>query len=290
MPSLIDFRRRIRSVKNTQQITRALKMVSAAKLRRAQDRVIAARPYSRSLRELLGNLAAAAANDERLAESPLLAARDPKRVELVLMTSDTGRAGAFNANLTRAAERFFAERAESKGGIVAVGKKGRDHFRKQGRAVNAEYLGVLNKIEYSTAAGIASSLIERFRAGEIDAVYLMYNEFKSVLTQTVTMVPVLPVRLPASGDQKSGAVDYIYEQPPLDMLERLLPRYVETTIFQGMLETSAAEHAARMTAMDSATKNAGEVIDHLTLTMNRARQAAITKEIIEVVSGAAAQD
>ena len=286
MPSLIDIRRRIRSVKNTQQITRALKMISAVKLRRAQERVLAARPYAQSLRELLENLAAAAQSDDRLAESPLLEHRDEKRVQLILMTSDSGRAGAFNANLTRGMDRYFAERAGNDVELIAVGKKGRDYYRRRQRPLQGEYIGVLNTPAFGTAADIARETVRRFREREIDAVYLMYNEFKSAMSQKVLLTRVLPVELP----QREEKIDYIYEQPPLEMLERLLPRYVETAIYQGMLETSASEHAARMMAMDSATTNAGKVINTLTLTMNRARQAAITKEIIEVVSGAAAQD
>jgi len=286
MPSLIDIRRRIRSVKNTQQITRALKLISAAKLRRAQDRVIAARPYARSLKELLGNLAAASASDERLAESALLAHREEKTVQLILMTSDQGRAGAFNANLTRGADRFFADRP-IEFELVTVGRKGRDYYRRYGRTILSEHIGVLTRPAYSTAADIARATIERFRKAEIDAVYLMYNEFRSVLSQKVVVNRILPVDLP---EKKEETLDYIFEQPPAEMLEHLLPRYVEVSLFQGMLETAAAEHAARMTAMDAATTNAGKVIDRLTLFMNRARQAAITKEIIEVVSGAAAQE
>ena len=284
MPSLIDIRRRIRSVKNTQQITRALKLISASKLRRAQDRVIAARPYSQNLRTLLANLTAAAAGDDRLAESLLLAHREERRVAIILMTSDMGRAGAFNANLVRASDRFIADRSGIEPELITVGKKGRDHYRKRSWRIVAEHLGILTRPEYSSAEKIAEATIERFRKAEIDAVYLIYNEFKSVLSQKLTTVKVLPVELP----EKKEVRNYIFEQPPAEMLERLLPRYVGTTIYQGMLETAAAEHAARMTAMDSATSNAGKVIDHLTLTMNRARQAAITKEIIEVVSGAAA--
>ncbi len=286
MPSLIDIRRRIRSVKNTQQITRALKMVSAAKLRRAQERVIAARPYAQSIRELLENVAGAAAAEPDLSSSPLLAHREEKRVQLILMTSDTGRAGAFNANLTRGADRFFAERAGTEQEVVAVGKKGRDYYRRNARTIRGEYIGVLNRPDYQTASEIARATIQRFRDQEIDAVYLVYNEFKSAIAQKLSTTRILPVELPERADQP----DYIYEQPPLEMLERLLPRYVEVSIYRGMLETSAAEHAARMTAMEAATTNAGKVIDTLTLNMNRARQAAITKEIIEVVSGASAQE
>ncbi len=286
MPSLIDIRRRIRSVKNTQQITRALKMVSAAKLRRAQERAVAGRPYAQSMRELLENVAAAAAGDPDLGANPLLARREEKRVQVILMTSDTGRAGSFNASLTRASDRFFGERGGAELEVVTVGKKGRDYYRRKSFNIRGEYIGVLQPPAYGTAAEIARETIRRFRDQEIDAVYLVYNEFKSVLTQTVSVSKILPVELPERQDRP----DYIYEQPPLEMLERLLPRYVEVSLYRGMLETSAAEHAARMTAMDAATTNAGKVIDTLTLNMNRARQAAITKEIIEVVSGAAAQD
>jgi F-type H+-transporting ATPase subunit gamma len=288
MPSLIDIRRRIRSVKNTQQITRALKMVSAAKLRRAQERAIAARPYAQSMRELLANVAAAAEDDPDLAECALLANREEKRVQVILLTSDTGRAGAFNANLVRGAERFFEEHSGAQGEVVAVGKKGRDFYRRLPRGVAAEYIGVLNKPKYETAAEIARQTIERFRKGEIDSVYLIYNEFKSVLSQKLTTTRVLPVDLHAQGEKAADKTDYIFEQPPVEMLDHLLPRYIEISIFHAMLETGAAEHAARMTAMDAATRNAGEVIKKVTLAMNRARQAAITKEIIEVVSGAAA--
>ena len=286
MPSLIDIRRRIRSVKNTQQITRALKMVSAAKLRRAQERVVAGRPYAQSIRELLENVASAAASDPDLGDSPLLAHREEKRIKLILMTSDTGRAGAFNSNLTRSADRFFVDKGGEQQEVLAVGKKGRDYYRRAQRTISAEYIGVLNKPDYATAAEIAKETIRRFRDQEIDAVYLIYNEFKSVISQKVFTTRVLPVELP----EQENKLDYLYEQPPLELLERLLPRYVEVMIYRGMLETSAAEHAARMTAMEAATTNAGKVIDTLTLNMNRARQAAITKEIIEVVSGASAQD
>jgi F-type H+-transporting ATPase subunit gamma len=286
MPSLIDIRRRIRSVKNTQQITRALKMVSAAKLRRAQERVVAGRPYAQSIRELLENVASAAASDPDLGDSPLLAHREEKRIQLILMTSDTGRAGAFNSNLTRSADRFFVDKGGEQQEVLAVGKKGRDYYRRAQRTISAEYIGVLNKPDYATAAEIAKETIRRFRDQEIDAVYLIYNEFKSVISQKVFTTRVLPVELP----EQENKLDYLYEQPPLELLERLLPRYVEVMIYRGMLETSAAEHAARMTAMEAATTNAGKVIDTLTLNMNRARQAAITKEIIEVVSGASAQD
>ncbi|MDQ6707217.1 MAG: ATP synthase F1 subunit gamma [Acidobacteriota bacterium] len=286
MPSLIDIRRRIRSVKNTQQITKAMKMVSAAKLRRAQDRVISARPYAALLREVLGNLAAAAPSDERAASSPMLANRPENRIELLFFTSDKGLAGAFNSNLIKASQKFFAEHAGAEMHLVLVGRKGRDFYRKRHGTITGEYINLLGKIQYSDAAAIARVTTQRFIDGEIDAVYALNNDFKSVLSQKLSISRLLPVQAPEQTDNQ----DYIFEQPPLDMLERLLPRYLEVEVYRAMLETSAAEHAARMTAMDSASSNAGDVIDRLTLNMNRVRQAAITKEIIEVVSGASAAE
>ncbi|MGI8988355.1 MAG: ATP synthase F1 subunit gamma [Bryobacteraceae bacterium] len=286
MPSLIDIRRRIRSVKNTQQITKAMKMVSAAKLRRAQDRVIAARPYAALLREVLGNLAAAAASDERAASSPMLANRPENRIEMLFFTSDKGLAGAFNSNLIKASQKFFADHANAEMHLVLVGRKGRDYYRKRHGTITGEHINVLGKIQYSEAAAIARVTTQRFIDGEIDAVYALNNDFKSVMSQKLSMSRLLPVQAPEQAENR----DYIFEQPPLDMLERLLPRYLEVEVYRAMLETSAAEHAARMTAMDSASSNAGDVIDTLTLNMNRVRQAAITKEIIEVVSGASASE
>jgi len=285
MPSLIDIRRRIKSVRNTQQITKAMKMVSAAKLRRAQDRVIASRPYGSALRALLADVAAAAGSDERVASHPLLARRPEKRIQLVLVTSDKGLAAAFNSNLTKAAVRFAEEHNEAVIKFELIGRKGRDFFRKRSAPITGEHLGMA-KANYEDAVAIAQKLMERVRNEEIDAVYLLYNEFKSVMAQRVTLTQVLPVALPPQGD----AVDFIFEQPPLEMLETLLPRYVEIEIYRALLESAAAEHAARMTAMDAATSNAAEMIDSLTLYMNRVRQASITKEIIEVVSGAAAAE
>jgi F-type H+-transporting ATPase subunit gamma len=284
MPSLIDIRRRIRSVKNTQQITKAMKMVSAAKLRRAQDRVIAARPYAGTLRQVLGNVAAAAAADERVAANPLLAQRPERRVVLVLVTADKGLAGAFNSNLIKGAVKFAAERADAAIEYVLAGRKGRDYFRRRQAQVAGEHIGLTAKVRYEDAAEIAGTLMERFGKEEIDAVYVLYNEFKSVMSQKVTVTRVLPVEIP----REQQPVDYIYEQPPAELLAGLLPRYVEMEIYQPLLESAAAEHAARMTAMESATSNAAEMIENLTLYMNRVRQASITKEIIEVVSGALA--
>ena len=286
MPSLIDIRRRIRSVKNTQQITKAMKMVSAAKLRRAQDRVIAARPYGSLLRKVLANVAAAVASDERVASKPLLAQRPENRVLLVLLTSDKGLAGAFNSNLIKGAQRFVAEHSGTSIQMELVGRKGRDFFKKRGAAVAGEHIGLAAKAIYSDVAAIARQAIAMYCNEEIDAVYLLFNEFRSVVSQKLTLRRVLPVEMP----REAAPVDYIFEQPPAEMLDSLLPRYVEMEIFRAVLETAAAEHAARMTAMEAATSNAEEMIDKLTLYMNRVRQASITKEIIEVVSGAAAAE
>jgi F-type H+-transporting ATPase subunit gamma len=285
MPSLIDIRRRIRSVRNTQQITKAMKMVSAAKLRRAQDRVIASRPYGAALRGLLGDVAAAAASDERVSAQPLLARRAERHVQLVLITSDKGLAGAFNSNLIKAAQRFAEEHKPAVTDFLLIGRKGRDFFRKRGVPIMGEHLGMA-KVQYEDAVSIGQKLMERFRAEEIDAVYVLYNEFKSVMAQRVTLAQVLPMELP----QQTVPVDFIFETPPLEMLASLLPRYVEIELYRALLESAAAEHAARMTAMDAATSNAADMIESLTLYMNRVRQASITKEIIEVVSGAAAAE
>ncbi|HEV2445098.1 MAG TPA: ATP synthase F1 subunit gamma [Candidatus Sulfopaludibacter sp.] len=285
MPSLIDIRRRIRSVKNTQQITKAMKMVSAAKLRRAQDRVISARPYGALLRKVLGNVAAAMSS-EQAALQPLLARRDERRVLLVLVTSDKGLAGAFNSNTIKAAQRFAAERAGAAVSLELLGRKGRDFFRKRNANVAGEQIGLAAKVIYGEVAAIAQKAMAMYRAEEIDAVYLIYNEFKSVVAQKLIETRVLPVEMPA----QAAPVDYLFEQPPADMLAALLPRYVEMEFYRALLESAAAEHAARMTAMEAATSNAGEMIDKLTLYMNRVRQASITKEIIEVVSGAAAAE
>ncbi len=286
MPSLIDIRRRIRSVKNTQQITKAVKMISAVKLRRAQDRVIASRPYGALLRQVLGNVAAAAGSDERAAQNPLLAQRPEQRILLVLITSDMGKAGAFNSNLIKAAQRFLSEHSGAAVQLDLIGRKGRDFFRKRGVDIIGEHLGLAAKVNYVEVAAIARQASERFAKEEIDAVYLIYNEFKSVASQKLTLTRVLPVQVPQETEPK----EYIYQQPPAEMLSALLPRYVEVEFYRALLESTAAEHAARMTAMDAATSNAGEMIDKLTLYMNRVRQASITKEIIEVVSGAAAAE
>jgi F-type H+-transporting ATPase subunit gamma len=284
MPSLIDLRRRIRSVRNTQQVTKAMKMVSAAKLRRAQERVLAARPYAALYRQLRARVAAAVAGDERLAAHPLLARRPERHIVLVLFTADRGLAGAFNTNLIRAAQAFLRQHAGRQVELVTVGRKGRDFFRKRNVPIAAEYVGYSQRFRYADAAEVAGGLIGPFERGQTDAVYLLYNEFKSLVSARLTVSRLLPVE-PA---EQARPVDYIYEQPPAQLLAGLLPRYVEIAVYQALLESVAAEHAARMSAMDQATNNAGEMIARLTLFMNRVRQASITKELIEVVSGAEA--
>jgi F-type H+-transporting ATPase subunit gamma len=283
MPSLIDIRRRIRSVRSTQQITKAMKMVSAAKLRRATDRVISSRPYASMLREMLANVAAAApAGDDEA--SPLLRDRPERRIQLVLLTSDRGLAGAFNTNLIRAAQTFVNERGDAAIEFVTIGRKGRDYFIRRRWKLTGEHVGILNRPLYEDAAAIGRKLAQRVIDDEIDAVYVIYNEFRSVVAQTLTVRKILPVTAPQEGD----AIDYIYEQPPGQLLESLLPKYIELQVYTAMLETAASEHAARMTAMDAASSNAADMIERLTLYMNRVRQASITREIIEVVSGASA--
>ncbi len=285
MPSLIDIRRRVRSVRNMQQITKAMKMVSAAKLRRAQESALAARPYGKILGEMLANVAQAAASDPDAAH-PLLTVRPEKKVLLVVITADSGLAGGFNSNLIKLAQRFINEHPQADLTVEAIGRKGRDYFRRRGMKMLGEHTDVLRVIKYPDADRIASSIIERFSREEIDAVYLFVNEFKSVMAPNLTMRRILPIEVPASG----ATIDYIYEQPPAELLGSLLPRYIKLQIYRSLLETFAAYQAARMTAMDAATSNASDMIDKLTLYMNRVRQASITREIIEIVSGAAALD
>ncbi|HEX6649042.1 MAG TPA: ATP synthase F1 subunit gamma [Pyrinomonadaceae bacterium] len=292
MPNLLDIRRRIKSVKNTQQITKAMKMVSAAKLKRAQDRVVTARPFANKMTEVLGELAKRTDEDFH---HPLLDLRGDQRYLLVLITADKGLCGGFNTNLTKAAQAFMRENADKRVEIMAIGRKGRDFFRNRHATIAAEFVGLTGRgrVELSEALDVARSIINTYTEDTgIDKVFLIYNEFKSVLSQRVVLEQLLPVSRAKEeeADAKSARnlVDYIYEQPADEMFGRLLPRLVETQIFRALLESVASEQGARMTAMDSASKNASELIETLTLNMNRIRQAAITNEIIEVVSGAAA--
>jgi len=292
MPNLLDIRRRIKSVKNTQQITKAMKMVSAAKLKRAQDRVVTARPFANKMIEVIGELAKRTDEDFH---HPLLDIRGNERYLLVLITADKGLCGAFNTNLEKAAQAFIKENSSQTVELLAIGRKGRDFFRSRHAVIAGEYIGLTGKgrVEFSEALEVAGSIIKLYTEDEgIDKVFLIYNEFKSVLQQRVILEQLLPVARTEEEAPDSKApvslVDYIYEQPPAEIFAQLLPRLVETQIFRALLESIASEQGARMTAMDSASKNASELIDSLTLNMNRVRQAAITNEIIEVVSGAAA--
>jgi F-type H+-transporting ATPase subunit gamma len=283
MPTLLDIRRRIRSVKSTQQITRAMKMVAAARLRRAQERVFNARPYANQMMTLLSSLAAR--TEQR--SHPLLAVRPEEKVLLVLVTGDKGLCGAFNANLIRAAQSYLDEHHDRKVAMIAVGRKGRDFFRRRPVEMIAEYAGIFSRLEFTHAQEIAKQIIDLYSCEAVDAVDFIYNESKTILTQRLTRERYLPIKSlePTQGE---ALVDYIYEEPAGEIFAMLLPRYVEIEVYRALLESGASELAARMTAMDAATSNATEMIDSLTLHMNRVRQAAITREIIEVVSGAAA--
>jgi F-type H+-transporting ATPase subunit gamma len=295
MANLLDIRRRIKSVKNTQQITKAMKMVSAAKLKRAQERAVSARPFATKMAEVLTGLATHAGEDFH---HPLMDARGDERYLLVLVTADKGLAGAFNANIIKAAQAFINEHADKSVEILAVGRKGRDFFRRRGAEIVGEYVGLTGKgrIDHSEALEVARDVMRRFTEDErIDKVFVIFNEFRSVISQRVVVEQLLPVSRSeeetaegTDATQPQTFVEYIYEQPPAEIFRQLLPRLVETQIYRALLESVASEQGARMTAMDSASKNAGELIQTLTLNMNRIRQASITREIIEIVSGAAA--
>lgn len=264
------------------QLTKAMKTVSAAKLRRAQEAILRARPYATQMRSVLRSLAARA-NPEA---HPLLRIHDDPRLVVVVLTSDRGLCGSFNAAICRTAHGFTRERRGAAIEVLAVGKKGRDYFRRRAVPIGREWLDVFRAVDYGVAAGIASDLMERYAGQGVGAIHLVYNEFKSTLQQRPVVEPLLPIEPlelePGKGD------DYIYEPGAAELFDALLPKHVEFQVYRALLESAAAEHAARMTAMDSATRNAGELIDKLTLHMNRVRQAAITTEIIEVVSGAEA--
>jgi F-type H+-transporting ATPase subunit gamma len=287
MPTLLDFRRRIRSVKNTQQITRAMKFVAAARLRRAQEAALAARPYAKELARVLRSIMSRIDQPEH----PLLAHRPEEKILVIVLTGERGLAGAFNSNILRKANEFFRPNKSKTISVIPVGKKGRDALKKAGFRFPAEYVNVLARVNFGTARDIASVVTELYAKEEVDSVYIVFSEFKTVMTPNLVLEKLLPVEAmrvdeESASEKDSAQVDYIYEQPKEKLLDKLLPRYIETQILRAMLESSAAEHAARMTAMESATKNAGEVIEALTLHMNKVRQAAITKEIIEIVSGA----
>jgi F-type H+-transporting ATPase subunit gamma len=287
MATLLDFRRRIRSVKNTQQITRAMKFVAAARLRRAQESALAARPYALEIARVLRSTMARIDQPEH----PLLAKRPEQRILAIVLSGERGLAGAFNTNILRKARDFLHANQDKELALVPVGKKGRDTLKRAGFTFAAEYINVLAKVEFSTAREIARLLTDLYAKEETDAVYLIFSEFKTVMTANLKIEKLLPVEPEAASgetpaEQSVSQVDYIYEQPESQLIGALLPKYIEAQVLRAMLDSSAAEYAARMAAMESATKNAGEVIQALTLHMNKVRQAAITKEIIEIVSGA----
>jgi F-type H+-transporting ATPase subunit gamma len=284
MANLIDIRRRIRSVKNTQQITKAMKMVAAARLRRAQDRILATRPYALEIKKVIANLAAHAG--DRL-KHPLLEVRPEERVLLVVVTGDKGLAGSFNANVLRRATETIPRLRNVE--LLLLGSKGVAFFRRRPLKVRKGYTTLFSNVTYAQAEEIAADLRESYAAGGYDAVHVIYNKFKSIISQELTEERLLPIPAGEGGGAEAAGGqtrEYLFEPSAAEILEELLPRYVTFQVYRILLESQAAEHAARMTASDSATKNAGEIIDRLTLRYNRARQAAITTELIEVVSGA----
>src|SRR5579863_7581503 len=295
MPTLLDFRRRIRSVKNTQQITRAMKFIAAARLRRAQETAVSLRPYASGIREVLRSAMSRIENPEQF---PLLTQRPEEKVLVLVTSGERGLCGAFNANVLRRAFDFLREKNGKSVEVITLAKKSRDAFRKRSWKIAAEYVDVTSRADLGKAGEIAAEVMKIYEAGGADSVYLIYNEFKNVLMQTLRVEKLLPLERSALGEHDKAAapassgeaVDYIYEQPAAEIFNKLVPRYVEMQIYRMIAESSAAEHAARMTAMESATSNASDVIDALTLHMNKVRQAAITREIIEVVSGAAAAE
>jgi F-type H+-transporting ATPase subunit gamma len=283
MPALIDIRRRIRSVKNTQQITKAMKMVSAAKLRRAQEAMFAGRPYARKMLEVLNSLATRANPDAH----PLLRERPVQKVLLLVVTADKGLAGGFNSNILRAAVRFLKsdELAGKDVALEVIGRKGRDFFRRRAWTIKAEEIGLFQSLQFPRAQQIAQRLIRTYMDEQADQIWLAYNEFKTVVQQRIVVQRLLPIEHLAL-EPREPAQDYIYEPDAKGIFDNVLPKHVEIQVWHALLESAAAEHGARMAAMDAATNNAGEMIERLTLYMNKVRQAAITREIIEVVSGA----
>jgi len=281
MASLRDIKRRIKSVKSTQQITKAMKMVSAAKLRRAQERALAYRAYADGIREVAVHLAALGGAEG----NPLAEPRETRSIDLIAVTSDKGLCGSFNANVLNASRRFIRERAETPVNVVAVGKKTRDFARRRDWQIAGEYLDTFRGVNRPLAAAITSQATERFLAGEADEVWLLYNEFVSVMTQKVVLRRLLPLE-GAAAEPGQEVGDALFEPDRAEIARQLFPELVLSQIYRALLESSASEHGARMAAMDSSTRNAGEMIAKLTLIYNRARQAVITKELIEVVSGA----
>jgi F-type H+-transporting ATPase subunit gamma len=288
LPSLRDIRNRIGSVKNTRQITKAMKMVAAAKLRRAQDAITKARPYATQLEEALARVAARAAAEEKPSH-PLLASRPVRVAELVLLTSDRGLAGGFNSNVVRRGQRFMTENADRYERVLltTMGRKARDFLRARRLPIRKDYAGIHQNLSYAKAEEVSRELADRFLSGEVDAVFLCYNEFKSAITQRVVVRQLLPIETGGAKDATSG-YDFLYEPSREGLLEELVPKHLAIQVWRALLDSAASEHGARMTAMESATKNAEEMIAALTLQYNRARQAYVTKELMEIVSGAEA--
>ena len=289
MPSLRDIRNRITSVKSTRQITKAMKMVAAAKLRRAQDAILRTRPYAQLLDKALGRVAARAIADEA-ATHPLLAPRAARVAEVVVITSDRGLAGGFNSNIIRRTQRFLTEHGDQyqKVELSTIGRKAKDFLRARKLEVRKDFVGVHQGLTYEKAEAIAQELVGRYVAGEADAIFLCYNEFKSAISQTPVVVQLLPIQPPVAETASTASVDFVYEPSREALLADLLPRQVAMQVWRALLESAASEHGARMSAMESATKNAEEMIAALTLQYNRARQAYVTKELMEIVSGAEA--
>ena len=285
MANIRDIRRRIRSAKNIQQITRAMKFVSAARLRKAQDRVLAARPYARQMIAVLNSLAMRVPEQAH----PLLGRRGDTKIELVVITADRGLCGAYNTNIIRQALEFLVQHSGREMELNIIGKRARDFFRRRTYAVRHEAIGVLQKPSFADAAAIARDLIDEFVKGKKDQIWLVYNEFKSVVQQRVIVEPLLPIQRLESPDDASRQ-EYLYDEPPDKIFANLLPRHVEAQVFRALLEAAASEQGARMTAMEAATNNAAEMIEGLTLYANKVRQAGITRELIEVVSGAASTE
>jgi F-type H+-transporting ATPase subunit gamma len=282
MPSLVDLRRRIKSIKSTRQITRAMEMVARARMRRTQQAILSARPYAEKMLEVLNSLATRVDRDSH----PLLKVRGDEHVEVLVISSDRGLCGSFNANVIKTALDFLMERRNLDLGLYLVGKKGRDYFRRHNFVIYAEYTNLFPKIVYDHAMKIGREVIAGYKAAELDAVYVIYNQFVSTLQQKVVCEQLLPIKeLEFPEQEMLASSEYIFEPDSGTILDQLLPRHVNTQIYRALLESAAAENSARMTAMDNATENAEELIGHLTLVMNRIRQDAITRQIIEVVSG-----
>ena len=288
MPSLIDLRRRIRAVKSTQQITKAMKMIAASRLKRAQDRVVSARPFAQRMLRVLNSLVSRVEQDAH----PLLRIPEPGgRSLLIVITADRGLCGSFNSNVLKAAGQFIVtEGKDHQVALGLIGRKGRDFFRRRGFDVLYEQTGIFQRLAFSHAAELANAAIEAFTSGQVSSVDLVHNEFKSVMTQRIVVERLLPIpRLePETKTDAGPTIDYLYEPAPEEIFKELLPRHAQIQVYRALLESNAAFYAAQMTAMDSASRNAADMIDQLTLYMNKVRQAAITREIIEVVSGASA--